>query len=88
MRLLTEKLVPGRWDDARQPAEKEFRGTTLVALPIHAASAKIRSGPPIDEDEDYDLPVWAGVVPISLALEGPISDPRLSSSVGLPRYII
>ncbi len=87
MRLLTEKLVPGRWDDARQPSEKEFKGTTLVALPIDVASAKIRSGPPVDEEEDYDLPVWAGVIPYSSAPGAPEADPRLPGTIELPTYL-
>ena len=87
MRLLTQKLVPGRWEDARQPNEKEIKATTLVSLPIDSASAKIRKGPPVDEEEDYELPVWAGVVPYRLQAGSPDPDPRLPRTIALPRYL-
>lgn len=87
MRLLTEKLVPGRWDDARRPNEKEVKGTTLVSFPIDLASAKVRSGPPVDEEEDYDLGVWAGVIPYRLMPGEPVPDPRLAPGIERPRYL-
>lgn len=87
MRLLTEKLVPGRWNDARQPNEKEFKRTMVVSLPIEAASAKVRSGPPVDEEEDYDLRVWAGVIPYSLVSGATERDPRSAVDIGLPDYL-
>jgi nitroimidazol reductase NimA-like FMN-containing flavoprotein (pyridoxamine 5'-phosphate oxidase superfamily) len=87
MRRLTEKLVPGRWDDARQPSDKEFKGTTLVAFPIDLASAKVRSGPPGDDEEDYDLTVWAGVIPLTLTPGTPVPDPRLPEGIALPGYL-
>jgi uncharacterized protein len=87
MRRLTEKLVPGRWGDARQPNDKEFKGTTLVSLPIDLAAAKVRSGPPVDEDEDYDLAVWAGLIPVSLVAGTPQPDPRLHPGTPLPGYL-
>jgi hypothetical protein len=87
MRRLTEKLVPGRWDDARQPNDKEFKGTTLVSFPIDLAAAKVRSGPPVDEEEDYDLGVWAGVIPYSLVPGEAVPDPRLTEGIALPGYL-
>ncbi len=69
LRALTEQLAPGRWDEARQPTEQELKATSILALPIDEASAKVRNGPEEDEPEDVDLPVWAGVVPVHLAAE-------------------
>ncbi|MEK7252184.1 MAG: pyridoxamine 5'-phosphate oxidase family protein [Actinomycetota bacterium] len=87
MHRLTDKIVPGRWDDARRPSDKEFKGTTLVSFPIQAASAKIRSGPPVDEAEDYGLPVWAGVIPYTLSPGAPVPDPRLAQGIEVPGYL-
>jgi uncharacterized protein len=69
LHALVEHLAPGRWDEARQPTPTELKATSILALPIDEASAKVRSGPPKDEPEDEDLPVWAGVVPVHLAAE-------------------
>jgi nitroimidazol reductase NimA-like FMN-containing flavoprotein (pyridoxamine 5'-phosphate oxidase superfamily) len=69
LRVLTEQLAPGRWDEARQPTEQELKATWILSLPIDEASAKVRTGPEEDEPEDLDLPVWAGVVPVHLAAE-------------------
>ena len=69
LEAFTEKLLPGRWREARQPSAKELKATTVVALPLDEASAKVRSGPPEDAPEDVDLPVWSGVVPIHLAVD-------------------
>jgi nitroimidazol reductase NimA-like FMN-containing flavoprotein (pyridoxamine 5'-phosphate oxidase superfamily) len=66
MECVVEHIVPGRWNEARQPSDKEIKGTTILALPIEEASAKIRTGPPKDFDEDLSLPVWAGVIPLDL----------------------
>jgi len=66
---LVDQLAPGRWDEARQPTATELKATSILALPIDEASAKLRSGPPKDEPEDEELPVWAGVVPVHLAAE-------------------
>ena len=69
LRLFTEHVAPGRWDEARQPTPTELKATAILALPLDEASAKVRTGPPEDEPEDVDLPVWSGVVPIHLAVE-------------------
>lgn len=69
LHALTEQLAPGRWDEARRPTAKELKATSILALPIEEASAKVRTGPPEDEPEDLELPVWAGVVPVHLAAE-------------------
>jgi uncharacterized protein len=74
MECVVEHVVPGRWAEARQPNEGEIDGTTILAVPLDEASAKIRSGPPKDFDEDLSLPVWAGVIPLDLRRGRPYSD--------------
>lgn len=81
LRAFTNHIVPGRWDEVRPPTEQELKGTSVLALPLEEVSAKIRSGPPIDDDEDYSRPVWAGVVPVRMHVGEPISDPRLSEGI-------
>ena len=78
MRLISEHLMPGRWDELRPPHDREVKMTGVIALPIESASAKVTAGPPEDEDEDYALPVWAGVVPVEQVLGVPVSDPALA----------
>jgi uncharacterized protein len=87
LELFTEKLVPGRWDDVRPPTRQELKGTKVLSLPLDEASAKVRTGPPIDEDEDYDLPVWAGVLPLSPSVAEPEPDPRLDPAIQTPGYV-
>ena len=87
MRVFTDKILPGRWGEARQPTEKEFRGTLMVAVPIDAASAKMRTGPPADSDEDTGLPIWAGVIPYALRPGDPIPAADLPDGVGFPAYL-
>src|SRR5438034_2732780 len=74
MRCVVEHILPGRWDDARQPSEKEIKATAIMALPLTEASAKIRTGPPTDDEHDLDFPVWAGVIPMTLRAEEPVRD--------------
>ena len=83
---LSEHMIPGRWQDVREPSEEELRQTTVLMLPIEEGSAKIRTGPPLDDEEDYSLDVWAGVVPLKVVAETPISDPRLPANTPIPRY--
>ena len=87
LELFTEKLVPGRWADVRPPTRQELKGTKVLSLPLDEASAKVRTGPPIDEDEDYDLPVWAGVVPLATDVAEPQPDPRLDPAIETPGYV-
>jgi nitroimidazol reductase NimA-like FMN-containing flavoprotein (pyridoxamine 5'-phosphate oxidase superfamily) len=86
LRALSEHMIPGRWDDVRQPTQAEITMTSVLRLPLNEASAKVRVGPPIDDDEDYALKVWAGVVPLKLVAGEPISDPRLPKGVAVPSY--
>jgi nitroimidazol reductase NimA-like FMN-containing flavoprotein (pyridoxamine 5'-phosphate oxidase superfamily) len=87
LEAVVEHVVPGRWQDARQPNEKELAGTTVLAITLEEASAKIRSGPPKDFDADLDLPVWAGVVPLELAAGVPAADPLLQPGISAPGYL-
>lgn len=87
LRLLSEHIVPGRWNEVRQPNEKELKATTIIRLPITEFSAKVREGPVIDDEEDYSFPVWAGVLPLNLVTGAPINDSRLSEKVRLPDYV-
>jgi nitroimidazol reductase NimA-like FMN-containing flavoprotein (pyridoxamine 5'-phosphate oxidase superfamily) len=87
LEALVEKLVPGRWADARAPSEKELRVTSVLRIPLEEASAKVRSGPPVDDEDDYELPVWAGVVGLRLAAAAPQPDERLVPGVDCPPYL-
>src|SRR5713226_187419 len=86
LRALSEHMIPGRWDDVREPNERELQLTTVLSLPLDEASAKVRTGPPLDDEEDYDLPVWAGVIPLRLVAEMLVDDPRLSPNTDVPKY--
>lgn len=83
---LSEHIVRGRWADVREPTEQEMIQTTVLKLPIEEASAKIRTGPPLDDEEDYALPIWAGVVPLKLIAGEPVKDPRLPEDIEVPAY--
>jgi nitroimidazol reductase NimA-like FMN-containing flavoprotein (pyridoxamine 5'-phosphate oxidase superfamily) len=85
--VLTEHIMPGRWDDARRPNDKEMKATKVVELPIDLASAKVRTGGPGDEEEDYVLPVWAGVIPLRQQALTPIDDELLADGIAVPDYI-
>jgi nitroimidazol reductase NimA-like FMN-containing flavoprotein (pyridoxamine 5'-phosphate oxidase superfamily) len=87
LRLLSEHIVPGRWNEIRQPNEKELKATTIIRLPIQEFSAKVREGPAIDDEEDYAFPVWAGVLPVTLVTAEPINDSRLAGEITVPGYI-
>jgi len=84
LRCVTNHLAPGRWDEARRPTESELKATSVLALPLEEVSAKVRTGPPIDDEEDFAVPVWAGVVPIRTELGEPIPDQRLLPGVAAP----
>jgi uncharacterized protein len=86
LEAFTEHIVRGRWNDVRLPTESELKATTVLALPLAEVSAKIRKGPPKDDAEDYELPIWAGVVPLTIAPAAPIDDPRLKAGLEPPAY--
>jgi nitroimidazol reductase NimA-like FMN-containing flavoprotein (pyridoxamine 5'-phosphate oxidase superfamily) len=86
LRAFTDHVVPGRWDEVRWPTESELRATLVLKLPLVEVSAKVRTGPPIDDEEDYALPVWAGVVPLKQTAGAPIDDSRLPTGIEAPDY--
>ena len=83
---LSEHIIRGRWNDVREPTELEMKATTVLSLSLEEVSAKIRTGPPLDDEEDYGLPMWAGVVPLKLVAGEPVKDPRLPDGVPVPDY--
>ena len=87
LRVLSEHILPGRWDDARQPNERELKATSVLRLAIEEFSAKVRSGPAIDDEEDYSFPTWAGVVPLETKPGVPIEDARLLPGREVPEYV-
>jgi len=86
LRAFTEKILQGRWEDARQPNEKELKSTSILKLPLTEISAKVRSGPVQDDEEDYALPVWAGIVPLRLQADAPVRDERCDPAIPTPAY--
>ena len=86
LHAFTEKILPRRWQDARQPNEKELKATSILRLPLTEVSAKIRVGPPEDDAPDYELPIWAGVIPLQLSAGPPIRDERCDPSIPTPGY--
>jgi nitroimidazol reductase NimA-like FMN-containing flavoprotein (pyridoxamine 5'-phosphate oxidase superfamily) len=87
LEALVEHIIPGRSVDARPPTEKELRSTMLLKLPLTECSAKIRMGWPSDEEEDYDLSIWAGVIPFSHEIRPPLDDPALRFELDAPAYV-
>lgn len=87
LEIFTEKVCKGRWKDVRQPNDGEWKATMVIAFPIIEASAKVRTGPPKDDPEDYELPVWAGVQPIQTVRLTPLADPELKTGIPLPDYL-
>lgn len=87
LRTLSEHILPGRWDDSRQPNERELKATSVLRVPIEEFSAKVRLGPPVDDAEDLSFPTWAGVIPLEMKAGEPISDPKLEAGREVPEYI-
>jgi len=88
LRALSEHIIPGRWDEVRKPTESEMQATTVLAVPLVEASAKVRTGPPIDDAEDYELDVWAGQLPLSLTTGSPIADETGRQGIPPPPYVV
>lgn len=86
LRVLSEHIIPGRWADARQPNESELKQTSVLKLPIKEFSSKVRTGPPIDDEEDYSFETWAGVVPLEMKKGDPVDDERLMPRQKVPEY--
>jgi len=87
LRAFTEHVAPGRWQEIRKPSEKELQVTTVLAIPLKEVSAKVRTGPPLDDEEDYALRVWAGVLPLDIKVGQPLSDDRLPAAIDVPEYL-
>jgi nitroimidazol reductase NimA-like FMN-containing flavoprotein (pyridoxamine 5'-phosphate oxidase superfamily) len=87
LRLFTEHIMKGRWDQIRWPSEQEMKGTTVLALAMEEVSAKVRTGGPVDDAEDYELPVWAGVLPLPMTTAAPIADARLKAGIAVPENV-
>jgi len=87
LRALVEHLIPGRWDDCRQPTATEMKATWILELPIDEASAKIRTGPPLDDEKDYQSKFWAGLLPLATGFGKPIPDAKLTKGIKAPNYI-
>lgn len=87
LEIFTNKMQPGRWNDVRKPTEGEWKATMVLKFNIDEASAKVRTGPPKDDEEDYDLNIWAGVVPLKIERKPVIADPVLKAGVSLPSYL-
>jgi len=87
LRVLIEQIAPGRWAEIRQPSEKELLSTTVLAIPLQEVSAKVRTGPPLDDEDDYVLKVWAGVLPLELTPATPLPDSRLPKEIAVPEYM-
>ena len=88
LEILTEHIAKGRWYDARVPNQKELNATSVVRIEIESATAKIRSGGPKDDDEDRDLPAWAGVLPIATQYLSPLNDQTLAPNIATPEYVL
>jgi hypothetical protein len=87
LRVISDHLIAGRWNDVREPTEKELKATAVLEFAIEEASAKVRTGPPLDDEEDYALSVWAGVLPLELTAGSPIADERLPRGIETPEYV-
>jgi len=87
LRTFTEHVMKGRWDDVRQPTDQELKATTVLALPLSEISAKVRTGGPLDDEADYALPVWAGVLPLEIIARSPEPDPLRKNDPPLPGYL-
>ncbi len=86
LQVLAEHLVPGRWRDIRVPTTGELKATSVLSIPIDEASAKVRTGPPVDDEDDYAMPTWSGVLPLSIKAGEPVPCPRLLPGLELPEY--
>ena len=87
LRVISDHLIDGRWKEVRNPTVKELKATSVLEFTIEDASAKTRSGPPMDDEEDYARPVWAGVVPLQVRASEPLRDPKLEHDLPVPEYV-
>jgi hypothetical protein len=87
LHVFTEHVARGRWQEVRQPSEKELQATIVLSIPLDEVSAKVRTGPPLDDEEDYTLPIWAGVLPLDLTPGTPLPDDRLPPEIAVPESV-
>lgn len=87
LKIISDQVLTDRWEEVRMPNEKEMKATTVLKLPLSESSAKVRSGPPIDDKADYDLNIWAGEIPVSRVFQTPISDPVLADNIKIPNSV-
>ena len=87
LKVISDHIVPGRWEEIREPNGQEMKGTKVLGMNIDESSAKIRTGPPVDDEEDYDLDIWAGVLPITTSFGSPVPDPRLKNGLSVPQSV-
>jgi uncharacterized protein len=87
LRCFTNHVIAGRWEQAKQPNDQELKATSVLSLPLEEVSAKVRTGPPIDDEEDYALPVWGGVVPLIQEFGQPLADDRVLPGIAPPRLV-
>ena len=87
LKVISDQVAPGRWEEVRQPNKKELKATSVYSMPIEEGSAKVRTGPPIDDREDYELDVWAGIVPLKIKAEDPVQDELLKGNILRPGSI-
>jgi uncharacterized protein len=87
LKAFTNHVIPNRWDDVREPNAQELKGTLVLELPLVEVSAKVRTGAPLDDEEDYAIPVWAGVLPLRLMTGEPVADDRLKDGISIPPYV-
>lgn len=87
LKAVSDQVIAQRWEEVRLPNQKELKATSVLSIPIHEASAKIRTGPPVDEKEDYELNIWAGEVPLHMSSQQPVSDPLLKEGIPLSKSV-
>jgi nitroimidazol reductase NimA-like FMN-containing flavoprotein (pyridoxamine 5'-phosphate oxidase superfamily) len=89
LRAFSDHIIPGRWNDQiRQPNDQELKMTTVLSVPLDEVSAKVRTGPPLDDEDDYSLGVWAGVLPMRIVAGAPVNDPLLPETIKPPGYAV
>ena len=84
LKIITDNILPGRWDEVREPNEKELAITLVIAIDVEEASVKVREGGPVDDEADYDLPIWAGVLPVKPVFGNPVTDPEMKQTLEVP----
>jgi nitroimidazol reductase NimA-like FMN-containing flavoprotein (pyridoxamine 5'-phosphate oxidase superfamily) len=87
LHAISDHIIRGRWQEVRQPTAQELKATSVLSVPLDEASAKIRTGPPKDDEPDYALPIWAGVLPVTINYGHPVPDPKLKDGIEIPKSV-